>query len=104
MDRLQLLKGFYTDEPTDPFNIYGLALEYMKTDTEQSKTYFDLLLTDFPDYLATYYITAKLYEELGLEDEAVAIYKKGITVSEAQNNQKTANELKNALLNLEMEM
>jgi len=104
MDRLQILQDFYDQDPKDPFNIYGLALEYQKYNINKSKEYFDLLLTNFTDYLATYYIAAKFYEELGLEEEAVQIFKNGIKIAQSQKNTKTENELKNALVNLEMEM
>jgi tetratricopeptide (TPR) repeat protein len=104
MNRLEILQDFYKEEPKDPFNIYGLAIEYQKHDVNKSKELFDLLLCDFEDYLATYYISGKLYEELGLDEEAIKIFKKGVSVAHAQNNTKTENELKNALINLEMEM
>ena len=104
MNRLHLLQEFYDQDSNDPFNLYGLALEYQKTDLKKSKELFDLLLNDFNDYLAAYYMTAKLYEELELEEDAVIIYKKGILVAQNQNNTKIENELKNALTNLEMEM
>jgi lipoprotein NlpI len=104
MNRLEILQDFYNEEPNDPFNIYGLAIEYQKYDVNKSKELFDLLLSEFEEYLATYYISGKLYEELGLDEEAIAIFKKGISVAHAQNNTKTENELKNAMINLEIEM
>ena len=104
MNRLQILQDFYDQDPKEPFNIYGLALEYQKHDIKKSKQLFDLLLKDFEEYLATYYITGKLYEELGLDEEAVEIFKKGISVAHSQKNTKAENELKTALTNLEMEM
>lgn len=104
MNRLQLLQDFYEQDPNDPFNLYGLALEYQKHDIQKSKELYDLLLKEFPDYLATYYMSAKLYEELELEEDAVTIYKKGIGIAQQQNNSKIENELKVALTNLEMEM
>ena len=104
MNRLQILQDFYEQDPTDPFNIYGLALEYQKHDSLKSIDLFNVLMTNFKEYLATYYIAAKLHEEMGLEEKALVIYKNGILIAQSQKNTKTENELKNALINLEMEM
>ena len=104
MDRLQLLQEYYDQDPNDPFNLYGLALEYQKYNLKKSKELYDVLLGKFPEYLAAYYMTAKLCEELELEQDAIKIYEKGILVAQKQDNKKIENELKVALTNLEMEM
>jgi lipoprotein NlpI len=58
--RLEQLLRFYREDPNDPFSVYGLALEYQKTDVRESERFFDELLGKFPDYLPAYYHAAKL--------------------------------------------
>ena len=60
-DLLSQLQQFYKEEPTDPFNIYALATEYLKTDLIQSKLLFEELLNNHSAYIATYYHAAALY-------------------------------------------
>lgn len=101
LSRLDLLKEYYRSEPNDPFIIYGLAMEYWKTDKVKAKYYFKILLRDHPDYLATYYQAGHLYEELEEEERAKETYRKGISLAKRLNNEKTERELNNALQELE---
>jgi tetratricopeptide (TPR) repeat protein len=94
--RLEQLIRFYEEDPSDPFTLYGLALEYLKIDTSKSEAYFDKLLTDFQQYLPTYYHAAKLKATIGKKDEAIDIYEKGIQVAIAQEDKATHRELKSA--------
>src|SRR5688572_26342778 len=102
--RLQQLIQFYKDDPNDPFNIYGLALEYQKTDIKQSERYFDQLLNNFPDYLPTYYHAAKLKSSLKLNEDAINIYKRGIYLAKKLNEPKAQQELQSAYNELMFEM
>lgn len=90
---LQNLITFYEEDPNDPFNIYALALEYMKSDSGQAQKYFDKLLTEHPDYLATYYPAAAFFAELEKVEKAEIIYQKGIDLALLNNNTKTHQEL-----------
>ena len=56
---IQLLK-YYEEEPSDAFNIYALATEYLKSDPTKSLGLFEHLVATQPDYTATYYHLAKL--------------------------------------------
>ncbi|MEQ8924663.1 MAG: tetratricopeptide repeat protein [Fulvivirga sp.] len=100
-DRLDQLLNYYQEDSKDPFIIYGIAMEYWKFDLEKSRKYFEILLQNHPDYLATYYQVAHLYEELDEIELAKQLYRKGIEIAEIQNNQNTLRELKNALQELE---
>ena len=51
---LTQLKIFYEEDPSDPFNLYALAMEYLKTDTAESGRLFEILLHDHSYYLPTY--------------------------------------------------
>jgi tetratricopeptide (TPR) repeat protein len=94
--RLDQLLKFYEEDPSDPFNLYGLALEYLKNDVNKSKQMFDRLLNEFPDYIPTYYHAAKLYVELNEKENAIKIYKQGIERSSKLQDTKANRELKSA--------
>lgn len=102
--RLELLIKFYQEDPNDAFNVYGLALEYYKTDVRKSEEFFNKLLTDFPDYLPTYYHAGKLKEELKENEVALTIYAKGMDLAKKLNDQKTLQELKSAYDELMFEL
>ena len=102
--RLEQLIRFYEEDPGDPFAVYGLALEYQKSDVKQSERLFDRLLTDFPGYLPTYYHAAKLKASLGLNDNALNIYKQGIDLAKKLNEHKAFQELQSAYNELVFEM
>lgn len=99
-DRLSLLENFLKTDPDDPFNWYALGMEYKPFDVEKSLVYFNHLLTEFPDYLATYYQAAELALVLGRNEEAERVLKKGIALAQKQNNTNTLRELQNELNNL----
>jgi tetratricopeptide (TPR) repeat protein len=94
--RLEQLQKFLEEDPSDPFNIYGLALEYTRHEPAKARELFDRLLKEHPEYIPTYYHAAKLYSELNDKDKAIAIYQKGIQVSMRQNDHKTSRELQSA--------
>jgi len=95
--RIKMLKKYLEENPDDPFNIYALALEYLDQDVKISKAYFDKLITNFPDYLPTYYLAANLYLELDDIEEAKKLYNIGIVLANKQGDIDTRNELQNAL-------
>jgi tetratricopeptide (TPR) repeat protein len=94
--RLDTLLQFYKDDPNDPFNIYALAIEYQKSDAAKAQIYFEKLLTEYADYVPTYYHAAKLYHDLGNVEKAIDTYEKGIAVAKQKNDLKAARELKSA--------
>lgn len=94
--RLDILLKFYDDDPSDPFNIYALAIEYQKSDLPKARQYFEKLLNEHPHYVPTYYHAAKLYQETGDTDRAINTYEKGMEVAKSQNDSKAARELKSA--------
>jgi tetratricopeptide (TPR) repeat protein len=94
--RLEQLIKFYQEDPTDAFNVYGLALEYLKSDVQKSEALFDNLLTHIPDYLPTYFQAANLKAELGKHADALRIYKKGIALARRLNDRKALMELQSA--------
>ena len=95
-DRLKQLQEFYEEDPRDPFNLYALALEYLKYDQEKSKTYFESLLHEHPDYLPTYYHAGKLFMDLGEKEKAITVFLNGISLGKKLNDKKTLRELQSA--------
>jgi len=96
MNRLELLLKYYEDDPHDPFNIYALAIEYLKSDQKKSSELFDLVMLEHPDYVPTYYHAAKLYQDLGEREKAISIYEKGIAVAMKNKDMKAHRELQSA--------
>ncbi len=99
IDRIYELIKLEKQDSNDPFPVYALALEYVKTNRTKAESYFNKLLLSFPDYLPTYYLAAEFFIEEEKPELAEDIFKKGITVAKAQNNQKTLAELQNAYQN-----
>ena len=96
LSRLELLKEYYQQDPNDPFNVYALAIEYLKVDIGQSKIYFIELLDKHPEYLPAYYHAAKLFDNLNEKEKAVDIYEKGIVLAKEKKEFKTLRELQSA--------
>lgn len=104
MNRLEQLLQLFQDDKNDPFIAYGIALEYLKTDAYKANEWFTTLLNNFPDYLPTYYHAAHFFAEQNNPDKAIDTFEKGILLAQKQGNLKTLAELKNALLNLELDL
>jgi tetratricopeptide (TPR) repeat protein len=102
--RLEQLIKFYEEDPRDAFNVYGLALEYYKSDVRKSEEFFNKLLADFPDYLPAYYHAGKLKEELNENEIALTVYAKGMDLAKRLNDHKTLQELRSAYDELMFEM
>ncbi|MFT4032219.1 MAG: tetratricopeptide repeat protein [Siphonobacter sp.] len=97
MERIEWLRTFCEEEPDDPFNWYALTLEYQKTDSQKARAGFEKLLTDFPNYVPTYYHAGQFWAEADEEEEARRIYQKGIDVAEKAHDTNALRELKGAL-------
>jgi len=94
--RIKQLLQFYEEDPSDPFNLYALALEYRNVDAAKTREMFDKLLRDHADYLPTYYHAAKFFQESGEADKAVTIYEEGMRLAKRLNDGKAHRELKSA--------
>ena len=96
MDRLKLLKQFAQEEPGDPFNLYALALEYLKINPSEADRLFEKLVSTHPDYLPTYYPYAHLLIERKDLDKAERIFQQGMETAKAKNEFKTFREIQAA--------
>ena len=96
MDRLSQLKQFAVEDPDDPFNLYALALEYLKTDPVKAISFFDQLVQTHTNYLPTYYPYAHLLIEQKENEKAEQIFLHGIEIAKSRNETKTLKELQGA--------
>ena len=95
-ERIQQLKKFLESDPEDPFLLYALAMEYVKTDQQEARLYYQKLLNGHPDYVPTYYHAAALYASLNEAENAEATYKKGIEMARKAGDAHALRELQNA--------
>lgn len=96
-NRLISLLEFLKNEPNDPFVIYALAMEYNNlNNTERAFHYYNLLVTEHPDYVGTYYHLGKLLEKTNDKEQAIEIYQKGMVVARNKRDQHALSELQSA--------
>ncbi len=102
MDRLESLLEFYREDPEDSFTVFALASEYAKRDNvESALKYFNILVSEHPDYVGTYFHLGKLYEKLDRLDDARSAYTAGIKISEKKRDMHSRSELQSAMLELD---
>lgn len=100
--RIEILKRYLSEDPSDTFLRYALALEYIGiNDQKQANVLLENLLNEEPDYIAGYYMAGKTSEALSDLEKAKEWYSRGILVAEHQKNQHTLSELRSALEVLE---
>ncbi len=100
-DRIKILEQFLKEDPSDPFSIYALALEYQHQNIEKAEALFNLLLDQHPDYLPTYYMAGDFYVDQANPERALEILRKGLVLAQTQKNRSSARELQAAIQNLE---
>ena len=97
MTRIDKLQAFLKENPTDSFLQHALALEYQKIGgNDKARSLFEKLLSENPAYVGSYYHLAKLLENEGEVEAALAVYEKGMEQAKAQQDQHALNELKSA--------
>lgn len=102
MTRLQKLLKLLEKNPSDSFTRYAIALEHRSAGSLQKAV--DLLgrlMQDDPDYLAAYYQLGKLYQELNDPETAKTVFEKGLEGARAAGDQHTADELLEAIEELQ---
>jgi len=96
-ERIKMLEQFLEDDPTDPFNLYALALEHQKGNPAMAGKFFDLLLDKHPDYLPTYYIAGNFYADQDNAERALKVLNKGLALANRKGENTTARELQSAI-------
>jgi tetratricopeptide (TPR) repeat protein len=96
--RIEMLKRYLEEDPSDSFLRYALALEFIAlNEAKLAISQLEKLLEDDPDYLPAYYMAGKTSESLGMISNAEIWYKKGMEVARSQKDQHTLSELSTAL-------
>lgn len=100
--RLKQLKDFLATEPDDPFLKYAIAQEYLSAgDREKAAEMFLILLTEHPEYVASYYHYGKMLLEEGNEEKAGDTWRMGIEKAREAGDRHAENELREVLSDLE---
>ena len=97
MDRIEKLRNFLQNNPSDDFSQHALALEYIKIGREDEAYHlFTTLLERSPGYVGSYYHIGKLLERKGDDVTAIQWYEKGMAAAKAAGDSHAFNELKAA--------
>jgi tetratricopeptide (TPR) repeat protein len=103
--RIERLKSLIVENPNDTFALFALAKEYEKIgDLGGSIQLFEKLLVIDSKYIGAYYHLGKTYEQLAEIKKALNIYEAGIIIAQELKDIHALSELKNAKMNLELEM
>lgn len=95
-ERIKMLEQWIKEDPSDPFNKYGLALELQASNNIKADALFNELLEVHADYIPTYYTAANFYMDDN-EPKAIQILEKGIELAKEQGNDKAKRELQSLL-------
>ena len=98
--RIEQLKQFALEDPTDAFNWYALALEYKKTDVAKAIEIFSNLLKDHVEYVPTYYQLGRRTRKLAEMKKLNRYFCCGISEARKQNDHKALHELLAAIQDL----
>jgi tetratricopeptide (TPR) repeat protein len=98
MNRLQTLQEFVAKNPSDPFPLYGLAMEHKNLgQLEQASELFARLIAQHPHYTAAYLHAGNTLVALGKQGEARQVFEAGIEACRKRGDQHALSELAAAL-------
>ena len=88
MDKLAALNEILQLDPANAFARYGLAMEHItRGNPEVALTEFSTCITDNPDYVPAYQMSAQTLVTLGRTEEALGRLHAGIAVANRTGNQ-----------------
>ncbi|MEM7812005.1 MAG: tetratricopeptide repeat protein [Planctomycetota bacterium] len=94
MSRRERIEQMLRDDPGDPFLRYALAQEFVSEgNPEEALKAFDALLADEPEHVPSYFQKAKVLNEEGETDDAVATLRAGIAVARRVGDDHAAGEM-----------
>lgn len=94
MDRIAALNDVLTQNPTDTFARYGLAMEYSKQgDLDRALAEFSILLKTSPDYTAGYFMAAQTLARADRIADAKTMLADGIASARRTGNLRTQSEM-----------
>ncbi len=98
MSRIEELEKMLDQNPDDPFLIYALAREYeARQSTMQAVLMYEHLVTNYSDYIATYYHYARLLYNGGNRLEGMRLIKQGIEAGTKAKDMHAVGEMKGLL-------
>ena len=101
MDRIALLTEVLSQNPTDAFARYGLAMEYSNSgEVERAMEEFDRLLATHPDYTAGYFMAAQMLAKAERTEEARKMLADGIASAKKTGNGHAQSEMEGMLAEL----
>jgi len=96
--RIDLLKAFIAQRPSDPFPRYGLALEHKNAgQLAEAWGVFEALMERHPAYTAAYLHAGNTALALGRPEEARAVYTRGLDACAKAGDAHARGELEGAL-------
>ncbi len=99
--RIEMLRSFIDQRPTDPFPRYALALEHRNAgQLDDAWRAFQELLTHHTDYTATYLHAGATLVALGRVEEARDVYRRGVEACVRKGDHHALGELEGALAGL----
>ena len=102
MDRIALLTEVLSQNPSDAFARYGLAMEYSNSgDVERALEEFARLLATHPDYTAGYFMAAQTLAKAERTEEARKMLLDGIASAKKTGNGHAQAEMEGMLTELE---
>jgi tetratricopeptide (TPR) repeat protein len=101
MDRVALLTEILSQNPSDAFARYGLALEYSNTgDVDRALEEFGKLLAAHPEYTAGYFMAAQALARVERLEEAKKMLADGIASAKRTGNAHAQSEMEGMLADL----
>jgi tetratricopeptide (TPR) repeat protein len=101
MDRIALLTQVLSQNPSDAFARYGLAMEYSNSgEIERALEEFGRLLSSHPDYTAGYFMAAQTLAKAERTEEARKMLADGIVSAKKTGNGHAQAEMENMLAEL----
>lgn len=93
-----MLKQMVSQNPSDSFLRYGLAMEYRNGgDLEGAVREFRAIIDANPDYSAAYFHGGQALERLGRVDEARKVYEAGVEATRRKGDAHALAEMQGAL-------
>lgn len=97
-DRLLQLQKMLEREPTDPFLLYGVAMEHKKAGrAEDAIEFFEKTIAVDSGYCYAFYQLGQTYEQLGDTARAKKWYEDGIVAARVKGDDHARSELESAL-------
>ena len=101
-ERVRQLEQMLAKEPNDTFLLYGLGMEFKKSnDSKRALEYFQRVIDLDRGYCYAYYQKGLIYESLDYVESARKVYREGIEAARQKGDAHARQELEGALMLIE---